>query len=153
MSDDPAMIERWIAMAAVHRRIEARIEQDLRRQVGLGSREFCALSVLRRGTRTDKGPLHLGELAVAVGLSPSATSRLVARLEVQDLITLHTSPVDRRSVEIELTGAAHATVLAGTSVLHRAVTDAVRQLDAEGAVDTYLLRYLHGEPHDTGTSR
>ncbi|MGA5527341.1 MarR family winged helix-turn-helix transcriptional regulator [Streptomyces pseudogriseolus] len=153
MSDGPVMIERWIAMAGVHRRIEARIEQDFRRQIGLGSREFRALSVLRRGTWTDKGPLHLGELAVAVGLSPSATSRLVARLEVQDLITLHTSPVDRRSVEIELTGAAHATVLAGTSVLHRAVTDAVRQLDAEGAVDEYLLRYLHGEPHDTGTSR
>ncbi|MGA5550953.1 MarR family winged helix-turn-helix transcriptional regulator [Streptomyces pseudogriseolus] len=153
MSDGPVMIERWIAMAGVHRRIEARIEQDLRRQIGLGSREFRALSVLRRGTWTDKGPLHLGELAVAVGLSPSATSRLVARLEVQDLVTLHTSPVDRRSVEIELTGPAHATVLAGTSVLHRAVTDAVRQLDAEGAVDEYLLRYLHGEPHDTGTSR
>ncbi len=139
-------------MAGVHRKIEVRIEQNLRRQVGLGAREFCALGTLRRGTQTGQGPLRPGDLAAAIGLSQSATSRLVARLQVQGLITLRTSRDDRRSVEIELTGAAHVTLRVGTLVLHKAVRDAVRQLGAEGA-DGYLLRYLRGERRATSTSR
>jgi DNA-binding MarR family transcriptional regulator len=151
VSDDPVMVERWSTMTGVHRRIEARIEQDLRRRVGLGSREFCALGELRRRTRTREGAPHLGGLAEAVGLSPSATSRLVARLHVQGLITLRTARGDRRSVELELTGAAHDILRIGTTVLHQAVRDAVGQLGAEGA-DGHLLGYLRGESRDTGTS-
>ncbi|MEU3509632.1 MarR family transcriptional regulator [Streptomyces longwoodensis] len=146
MSDDAMMVERWSTMAGVHRRMEARIEHELRRQIGLGVREFCALSVLRRGTWAGKGSLSLSDLAAAVGLSQSATSRLVARLQVHGLLVIRPSCDDRRSIEIELTDVAHNTVKAGVPVLHQAVSDAVGLLGAEGA-DAQLLRYLRGEPH------
>ncbi|MEW1776695.1 MarR family winged helix-turn-helix transcriptional regulator [Streptomyces sp. NPDC086777] len=150
MSDDLVMVKRWTAMNRVHRSIEARIERDLRRHVGLGGREFSALGVLRRGTWVGKGSLYLSDLAGAVGLSQSATSRLVARLQDRGLITVRTSSDDRRSIEIELTAVAHDTLRIGTPVLHQAVTGAVGQMGAEDP-DGELLRYLRGEPGATGT--
>ncbi|MEU2619596.1 MarR family winged helix-turn-helix transcriptional regulator [Streptomyces sp. NPDC007157] len=151
MSDDLVMVKRWTSMNRVHRRIEARIERDLRRLVGLGSREFSALSALRPGTWAGEGSLYLGDLATVVGLSQSATSRLVARLQDRGLITIRTSSDDRRSIEIELTAVAHDTLRIGTPVLHQAVTGAVGQMGAEDT-DAELLRYLRGEPSETGTS-
>lgn len=151
VSDDLVMVRRWTTMNRVHKKIEARIEGDLRRHVGLGAREFSALGALRRGTWAGKGSLYLGDLAAVVGLSQSATSRLVARLQDRGLITIRTSSDDRRSIEIELTAVAHDTLRIGTPVLHRAVTGAVGQIAAEDT-DGELLRYLRGEQRDTGAS-
>lgn len=150
MSNDLVMVERWNTMNSVHRRIQARIEQDLRRHVGMGTRELSALSALQRRTRARKGTLPLSDLAIAVGLSQSATSRLVARLHHRGLITIRTSRDDRRSVEIELTTVAHDTLRIGAPVMHQAVRDAVGQMSAEDT-DGDLLRYLRGEQRDAST--
>lgn len=147
--DDLVMAERWRTMSRVHRTIETRIERELRRQVGLGVREFAALGALRRGSWAGKGSLYLNDLATAVGLSQSATSRLVARLQHRGLITIRTSGDDRRSVEIELTGAARDTLRIGTPVLHQALSGAVEQLGAEGTSGE-LVRYLRARTDASG---
>ncbi|MFG2970316.1 MULTISPECIES: MarR family winged helix-turn-helix transcriptional regulator [unclassified Streptomyces] len=145
MSDDATLITQWNRLTRVHRRIESRMERHLHRHLGLGVSEFYALRALRESARAGTGLLYLNDLAGGIGLSQSATSRLVTRLQDRGLITTHTSPRDRRSVEIELTAVADDVLRLGTPLLHQAVEEVVRQLGAEDA-DEDLLRYLKGSP-------
>jgi DNA-binding MarR family transcriptional regulator len=147
MNDDARLITQWNRLTRVHRRIEARMERDLHRQLGLGVSEFYALRTLSEGVRAGTGVLYLNDLAHGTGLSQSATSRLVTRLQDRGLITTHTSSRDRRSVEIELTAVAHQVLRLGSPLVHRAVEEVVRQLGVEGA-DEDLLRYLCGGAGD-----
>jgi DNA-binding MarR family transcriptional regulator len=115
-------------------------------------REFYALRALRDSARAGSGLLLLGELANGIGLSPSATSRLVTRLRDRGLITTRVSSHDGRSVETELTAVAHDVLRVGSPLLHQAVEEVVRELGAENAenaanaenTDEDLLRYLTG---------
>ncbi|MFI7301227.1 MarR family winged helix-turn-helix transcriptional regulator [Streptomyces sp. NPDC050121] len=143
MSDDATLITQWNTLTLVHRRIETRIERHLHQHLGLGASEFYALRALWEGVRADTGLLHLNDLANGIGLSQSATSRLVARLRDRGLIITHTSLHDRRSVETELTAVAHDVLRLGSPLLRQAVEEAVRELDAEDT-DEPLLRYLRG---------
>ncbi|MFF4897976.1 MarR family winged helix-turn-helix transcriptional regulator [Streptomyces sp. NPDC001068] len=142
MNDDTTLITRWNRLSRVHRRIEARMERRLQQHVGLGVSEFYALRTLREGAR-DTGLLYLNDLADGIGLSHSATSRLVTRLRDRGLITTRVPDHDRRSVEIELTTLAHDVLGSGSPLLREAVEEAVRDLDADGT-DEDLLRYLSG---------
>ncbi|WP_210572045.1 MarR family winged helix-turn-helix transcriptional regulator [Streptomyces sp. GESEQ-4] len=148
MNDDATLITQWNSLTRVHRRIEASIERHLHRQLGLGVSEFYALRTLSEGVRAGAGLLYLNDLANGVGLSQSATSRLVTRLQDRGLITTHTSVVDRRSVEIELTAVAHHVLRLGSPILRQAVEEVVRQLGNE-ETDSDLLRYLCGNAGDS----
>ncbi|MFG2357371.1 MarR family winged helix-turn-helix transcriptional regulator [Streptomyces sp. NPDC048521] len=143
MSDDATLITQWNTLTRVHRRIETRMERHLHQHLGLGVSEFYALRALREGVRAGTGLLYLDDLANGIGLSQSATSRLVTRLQDRGLITTHTSSRDRRSVEIELTAVAHDVLRVGSPLLHLAVEEVVRELGAEDT-DEDLLRYLTG---------
>jgi DNA-binding MarR family transcriptional regulator len=143
MSDDARLITQWNTLTRVHRRIETRMERHLHQHLGLGVSEFYALRALREGVRAGTGLLYLNDLANGIGLSQSATSRLVTRLQDRGLITTHTSSRDRRSVEIELTAVAHDVLRVGTPLVHQAVEEVVRELGAEDT-DEDLLRYLTG---------
>ncbi|GGT33419.1 MarR family winged helix-turn-helix transcriptional regulator [Streptomyces chromofuscus] len=143
MSDDATLITQWNRLTRFHRRIEARMERHLHRHLGLGVSEFYALRALREGVRAGTGLLYLNDLANGIGLSQSATSRLVTRLQDRGLITTHTSSLDRRSVEIELTAVAHDVLRLGSPLLHQAVEEVVRQLGAEDTEED-LIRYLRG---------
>ncbi|MBQ0995503.1 MULTISPECIES: MarR family winged helix-turn-helix transcriptional regulator [Streptomyces] len=147
MSDDATLITQWNRLTRVHRRIEARMERHLHRQLGLGVSEFYALRTLSEGVRAGTGLLYLGDLADGTGLSQSATSRLVTRLRERGLITTHSASDDRRSVEIELTAVAHDVLRLGSPLLRQAVEEVVRQLHVE-ETDRDLLRYLCGGTGD-----
>lgn len=146
MSDHAVSIRQWNRLTRVHRRIETRLERYLHQKLGLGVSEFYALRALRDGARSGARLLYLGDLANGIGLSQSATSRLVTRLQDRGLITTHLSSHDRRSVEIELTAVAHDALRLGSPLLQQAVEESVRHLDAED-MDEDLLRYLSGGTH------
>jgi DNA-binding MarR family transcriptional regulator len=59
------------------------------------------LTVLR-AVRT--GPYTVGRLGAEVGLSPASVTRLVDRLEKRGLVTRSRDAVDRRRVDVNLTG-------------------------------------------------
>ncbi|XVV33712.1 MarR family winged helix-turn-helix transcriptional regulator [Streptomyces sp. CA-100214] len=147
MSDEARLITQWNRLTRVHRRIEARMERHLHRQLGLGVSEFYALRTLKEGVATGTGLLYLTDLANGTGLSQSATSRLVTRLQERGLITTHTSSNDRRSIEIELTAVAHDVLRLGSPLLSQAVEEVVGQLHVE-ETDQDLLRYLRGGGSD-----
>lgn len=76
----------WGALAALYGRIDARLERELQAAHGLSVREYTLLDVLSRQHPGEGGHLRMGEVAEAVVLSQSATTRLVSRLEDRGLL-------------------------------------------------------------------
>ncbi|MFF5344036.1 MarR family winged helix-turn-helix transcriptional regulator [Streptomyces althioticus] len=152
MSEEASLVTRWSALDRLHRRIDVAVEGRLHQRLGLGVSEFRALTALDSG-RVESRTLQLRELATQVGLSQSATSRLVTRLRDRGLITTSTPAHDHRSVELRLTIVAQKVLRVGKPVLADAVCDAVRDL-GEGDTDRALLRYLReGPAHGSGAQR
>ncbi|GAA2435399.1 MarR family winged helix-turn-helix transcriptional regulator [Streptomyces macrosporus] len=100
---EPGLAQGWCALSALHGRIEARIERALQAEHGLSVREFSVLDVLSGQHSGEGGHLRMNELADAVVLSQSATTRLVTRLEDRGLLSRYLCPTDRRGIYTEVT--------------------------------------------------
>ena len=102
ISDDAVEVRArgWRRLAALHQLIEARLERSLQEQHDLSVVEFTVLDAL---SRQDGWHLRMAQLARATGLSPSATTRLVNRLEARGLIKRILCEDDRRGIYTELT--------------------------------------------------
>lgn len=100
-----ALAHSWSALAALHNRIESAIERDLQREHELSVREFSLLDVLSRQNNDEGGHLQMGQVADAVVLSQSATTRLVTRMENRGLLVRYLCPTDRRGIYTDVTKA------------------------------------------------
>ncbi|MET7933557.1 MarR family transcriptional regulator [Streptomyces sp. NPDC005322] len=108
MSDEPhgatalsagqALAQGWGALSSLHGRIEAHIERALQAGHDLSVREFAVLNVLSGQHDGEGGHLQMKEVADAVVLSQSATTRLVTRLEGRGLLSRYICPTDRRGI-------------------------------------------------------
>ncbi|MFG2182822.1 MarR family winged helix-turn-helix transcriptional regulator [Streptomyces abikoensis] len=108
---DPALAglaQGWCALSALHSRIEAHIERALQNHHELSVREFSVLDVLNRQHDGEGGHLRMNEVADAVVLSQSATTRLVTRLEDRGLLTRYLCLTDRRGIYTDVTDAGRA---------------------------------------------
>ncbi|WP_313069239.1 MarR family winged helix-turn-helix transcriptional regulator [Kitasatospora gansuensis] len=95
----------WGALAALYGRIDARLERELQAAHGLSVREYTLLDVLSRQHPGEGGHLRMGEVAEAVVLSQSATTRLVSRLEDRGLLARYLCPTDRRGIYTDVSPA------------------------------------------------
>jgi DNA-binding MarR family transcriptional regulator len=102
------LAQSWCALSALHGRIEAHIERALQTGHDLSVREYSVLDVLSGQHSGEGGHLRMNQLADAVVLSQSATTRLVTRLEDRGLLTRYLCPDDRRGIYTEVTGAGRA---------------------------------------------
>ncbi|WP_431035138.1 MarR family winged helix-turn-helix transcriptional regulator [Streptomyces sp. P6-2-1] len=93
-----ALAHSWSALSLLHSRIEARIERALQAAHGLSVREYSLLDVLSRQHDGEGGHLQMRQVAEAVVLSQSATTRLVTRLEDRGLLARYLCPTDRRGI-------------------------------------------------------
>ncbi|HVV08983.1 MarR family winged helix-turn-helix transcriptional regulator [Amycolatopsis sp.] len=106
--DDDAVEARaqgWRTLAALHARIEDRLERALQKGHKLSVSEYTVLDVL---ARQDGFHLRMNQLSNAVVLSQSATTRLVARLEGRGLLERYLCADDRRGIYTEVTKAGQA---------------------------------------------
>jgi DNA-binding MarR family transcriptional regulator len=103
----------WCALTLLHGRIEAHIERVLQARHGLSVREYSLLDVLGRQHNGEGGHLQMKQVADAVALSHSATTRLVTRLEDRGLLERYLCPTDRRGIYANVTES-------GLSLLERA---------------------------------
>jgi DNA-binding MarR family transcriptional regulator len=106
--DDDAVQARaqgWRTLAALHARIEDRLERALQKAHALSVSEYTVLDVLNR---QDGFHLRMNQLSNAVVLSQSATTRLVTRLEDRGLLARYLCPTDRRGIYTEVTEKGHA---------------------------------------------
>jgi DNA-binding MarR family transcriptional regulator len=99
-----ARAQGWRTLAALHARIEDALERALRREHRLSVSEYGVLDVL---ARQDGWHMRMTQLAAAVVLSQSATTRLVTRLEDRGLLQRYLCPTDRRGIYTEVTAAGH----------------------------------------------
>ena len=90
----------WRTLAALHGMIEAELERALAASVDLSVVEYTVLDALNR---QDGWHMRMQQLARAAALSPSATTRLVNRLEDRALLTRILCADDRRGIYTELT--------------------------------------------------
>ncbi|MDQ0605346.1 DNA-binding MarR family transcriptional regulator [Streptomyces canus] len=138
--------DRWDALDRLHRRVQGTVERRLREETGFGLSEVQALRYVGRSSAADAGaePMRLGDVANGLGLSQSATSRLMARLRRQGLITSSVVDHDRRGVQVLLTPAGHAALRRTASRYEQVVRGAVRNLGSQEA-DPLLWHFLIGE--------
>ncbi|MFJ8510365.1 MarR family winged helix-turn-helix transcriptional regulator [Streptomyces avermitilis] len=138
--------DQWDALDRLHRRIQGTVERRLREETGFGLSEVQALRYVGRSSAADAGaePLRLGDVANGLGLSQSATSRLMARLRQQGLIISSVVDHDRRAVQVLLTPAGHAALRRTASRYEQVVQDAVLDLGSQDA-DPLLWHFLTGE--------
>ncbi|KIF71751.1 MarR family transcriptional regulator [Streptomyces sp. AcH 505] len=98
---DPALTglaQGWCALSLLHDRIESHIERALQAAHELSAREYSLLDVLSRQHDGEGGHLQMKQVAEAVVLSQSATTRLVTRLEDRGLLVRYLCPTDRRGI-------------------------------------------------------
>jgi len=95
----------WCALSLLHQRIESRIERALQAAHGLSAREYSLLALLSRQHNGTGGHLRMQQVADALALSQSATTRLVTRLEDRGLLTRYLCATDRRGIYTDVTEA------------------------------------------------
>ncbi|MEU5366463.1 MarR family transcriptional regulator [Streptomyces sp. NPDC005925] len=98
-----ALAQGWCALSLLHGRIEAHVERALQARHDLSVREYSLLDVLSRQHDGAGGHLQMKQVADAVVLSQSATTRLVTRLEDRGLLERHLCPTDRRGIYTNVT--------------------------------------------------
>jgi len=129
----------WRTLAALHGLIEAELERALG-VVALSVVEYTVLDAL---DRQDGWHMRMQQLARAAALSPSATTRLVNRLEDRGLLTRVLCADDRRGIYTELTAAGRSLYERARPVhdeaLERVLADAEKQPELAPVVDA-----LHG---------
>ena len=89
----------WRALTALHARIEVEVERALAAH-RLSVSEYAVLDAL---SRQDDWHMRMQQLADAVVLSQSATTRLVTRLEADGLLSRRLCATDRRGIYTEAT--------------------------------------------------
>ncbi|WP_042365385.1 MarR family winged helix-turn-helix transcriptional regulator [Streptacidiphilus neutrinimicus] len=100
-----ALANGWAALSLLHGRIEAHVERALQSRHDLSVREYSLLDVLSRQHDGEGGHLQMRQVADAVVLSQSATTRLVSRLEDRGLLARYLCPTDRRGIYTDVSEA------------------------------------------------
>lgn len=120
----------WYALSLLHDRIEAHIERALQAGHDLSVREYSLLVVLSRQHDGPGGHLRMHQVAEAVVLSQSATTRLVSRLEDRGLLQRYLCPDDRRGIYTDVTPAGLELLDRARPTHDAALTSALQQAAA-----------------------
>lgn len=129
----------WRTLASLHGLIDAALEKDLTAQVGLSVVEYTLLDALNR---QDGWHMRMAQLTRATALSPSATTRLVTRLEDRNLLSRVLCADDRRGIYTELTPAGHE-LYQKAKPIHDATLERVLKQAEEQPELAPLARILH----------
>jgi len=137
----------WRTLASLHGLIETELERALTAEAALSVVEYTVLDAL---SRQNGWHMRMQQLARATALSPSATTRLVTRLEDRGLLTRILCQDDRRGIYTELTAGGRDLYERARpthdAVLERVLVEAEAQPELEA-----LARALHA-PTAAGAS-
>ncbi|GFH38672.1 MarR family winged helix-turn-helix transcriptional regulator [Streptomyces pacificus] len=120
-----ALAQSWCALSLLHGRIEGHVERTLQTHHDLSVREYSLLNVLSRQHSGPGGHLQMKQVADAVLLSQSATTRLVTRLEDRGLLSRYLCDTDRRGIYTDVTEAGLALLAAARPTHDRALREAL----------------------------
>ena len=117
------LAQHWCALSALHERIAVHIERAMEAEHELSAREFSLLTVLSR--QSDGRHLQMRQVAEAIVLSQSATTRLVTRMEDRGLLERTICADDRRGIYTDVTESGHALLEAARPTHDRALAEAL----------------------------
>lgn len=100
----PEVVDAWRDLRERHARVSCALDRSLQDAHQLTTSEFDVLEFLATAPK-DHDQQRMQDLADAVHLSQSAVSRLVGRLEEQELLTRSICTADRRGINACLTDA------------------------------------------------
>lgn len=128
IADDAVEIraQGWRTLAALHGMIDTALERALQAEHGLSVVEYTVLDAL---SRQDGWHMRMQQLGRAAALSPSATTRLVNRLEDRALLTRVLCQDDRRGIYTELTPSGEKLLLAARPTHDRALHEALQEAE------------------------
>ena len=126
-----ALAHSWSALSALHERIQGHVERALIARHRLSVREFSLLNVLSRQYKGPEGHLQMKQVADAVVLSQSATTRLVTRLEEQGLLSRCFCPTDRRGIYTNVTEKGFAVLKAASPTHDAALREALDEANRD----------------------
>ncbi|AKU15316.1 MarR family winged helix-turn-helix transcriptional regulator [Luteipulveratus mongoliensis] len=135
----------WRTLAALHAVIETSLERELMRRHALSVVEFTVLDAL---SRQDGWHMRMAQLARAAALSPSATTRLVNRLEDRGLLTRVLCADDRRGIYTELTAKGRKEYDRTRPTYDKALEQALGEAEELPELAP-LVDFLHGVPAPT----
>lgn len=115
----------------LHDKIGAHLQRAIEPEFELSVREFSLLDVLARQHNGEGGHLQMKELAAAVALSQSATTRLVGRLEDRGLLQRYICPTDRRGIYTDVSTAGRNLLEAARPTYNDALSEASDELGQE----------------------
>ncbi|CAN3977972.1 MarR family winged helix-turn-helix transcriptional regulator [Kitasatospora purpeofusca] len=134
-----ALASGWGALSLLHSRIEGHIERALQSGHDLSVREYSLLDVLSRQHDGEGGHLQMKQVADAVVLSQSATTRLVTRLEDRGLLARYLCPTDRRGIYTNVSEAGLKLLAearpTNDAALREALTEAARNPELASLVE------------------
>lgn len=96
------LLDKWLSLTHIYSNVTDKLEQALQQQYDLSLKEFYVLNFIYK---SDGKELRLQQLQEMVGLSQSATSRLVVRMEAKNCGALqrHMCEDDRRGIYTRIT--------------------------------------------------
>jgi len=100
----------WNRLVTFHTQVSELVEKTLQDRFGLSLSEYTALEALARVSGSGRPGLRMQALAEAVGMNQSSVSRLVTRLERQDLVERIHYEKDRRGVFTAITASGRETL-------------------------------------------
>lgn len=96
------LLDVWLSLTYLFSNVTDKLEQALQQQYDLSLKEFYVLNFI---SKSEEKKLRLQQLQEMVGLSQSATSRLVVRMEAKNCGALqrHICEDDRRGIYTRIT--------------------------------------------------
>jgi DNA-binding MarR family transcriptional regulator len=146
-----ALAQGWCALSLLHNRIETRIERALQAGHGLSAREYSLLDVLSRQHDGEGGHLQMRQVADAVVLSQSATTRLVTRLEDRGLLSRYLCPTDRRGIYTDVSPAGLALLEQARPTHDAALREALDEAARDARLEP-LVRVVESLPRQVEAS-
>ena len=111
-------LEVWKELEFVHASVVRQLDRALECDHGLTLHSFELLSAI---VSVPKVELQMSDLAARLQLTPSGVSRLVERLERDDLVVRVRNPRDRRVIHTNMTASGSARLLEETKTYHAVV--------------------------------
>ena len=102
MRNEKDLLDTWLSLSVVFAKVTDQLETLLQKQYDLSLKEFYVLHFI---SRSDNKKLRLQQLQELIGLSQSATSRLVVRMEAKECGVLERMICedDRRGIYTRIT--------------------------------------------------
>ena len=147
-----AQLAAWHTLNSAHALVVARVESALA-TAGLPPRAWYeALAAVRDAPKD--GPLKMGEVAKAIGISPGGTTKLIDKLVDAGLVERLACPGDRRASHVALLPAGEEMLVKMWPVYAAALSEAfVDPLGGDTAAAASLARVTEGVSCPTAAPR